>query len=107
MKLMWIVCGSVIGLTTLSIAMGAVPSNRMHVTDDTAIYQHLSEINAPKDSRPNFDGDLAALANLQRKPVYREKLKTIAQDPRLAGPMKRIASQQYRYTPNKKQVVKN
>ena len=92
--LMWLGCATVAGLTTLSIAMGAVPSGR--VTDDTAIYQHLSEIKVSKDGRPNFDGDIQRLSSLE--PAYREKLPALSRDPRLTGPMKRIANQPYHYS---------
>lgn len=102
MKLMWIACGTVIGITSLSIAMGAVPSTRS-ITDDTAIYQHLSEIKVSRDSRPNFDGDIARLSAIE--PAYREKLPSLSRDPRLAGPMKRISAQGYRYTGVKKNVA--
>ena len=106
MKLIWIGCAVVIGLTSLSIAMGAVPTGRSVVTDDTAIYQRLSEIKVARESKPNFDGDIARLNGLE--PAYRERLPSIAKDPRLAGPMKRISSQQYRYSgPKKKNVARN
>jgi hypothetical protein len=98
MKKLWIACGSVIGLTSLSITMAAVPPTRSVVTDDTAIYQHLSEIKVSRESRPNFDGDIARLSSLESG--YREKLPSLkgARDPRLSGPMKRIASQPYHYS---------
>ena len=110
MKLMWIVCGAVVSMTSLSIAMGAVPPARTVVTDDTAIYQHLSEIKVSRESRPNFDGDIARLSQLE--PAYREKLPSLSKDPRLTGPMKRIAKQHYRYTgaratPAKKTAISN
>ena len=105
MKLMWGISGTLIGLTTLSLALGSVPG-KMHVTDDTAIYQRLSEIKVARETRPNFDGDIARLSDLE--PRYREKLPSVASDPRLAGPMKRISSQSYRYSgAHKKSVVKN
>jgi hypothetical protein len=103
MKKLWIACGALVSLTSLSIAMGAVPPARSVVTDDTAIYQHLSEIKISRETRPNFDGDIARLTSLE--PAYREKLPSLSKDPRLAGPMKRIASQQYHYTPRKKSVA--
>ena len=106
MKLMWVISGTMIGLTSLSLALGSVPSSRMHVTDDTAIYQRLSEIKVARETRPNFDGDIARLSDLE--PRYREKLPSVASDLRLAGPMKRISSQGYRYSGQvKKSVVKN
>ncbi|MGK5084541.1 hypothetical protein WDW37_14695 [Bdellovibrionota bacterium FG-1] len=96
-KNFWILYGGmVISLTSLSIARGAVPSSvrQMRVTDDTAIYERLSEIKAGREAKPDFDGDLKRLSNIQ--PHYREKLPS-----RLASPMKRIAAKQYRYSLNK------
>jgi hypothetical protein len=103
MKLMWMGVAVMIGLTSLSIALGAVPQGRSVVTDDTAIYQKLSEIKVPREHRPNFDGDIARLSGLESS--YRERLPSIAQDPRLSGSMKRISSQQYRYSGARKKNV--
>ena len=106
MKNIWIACGSIIVLTSLSAALGAVPSSRSVVTDDTALYQRLSDIKVSRELRPNFDGDIARLSGLE--PAYREKLPSVARDPRVGGPMKRISSQQYRYSgAPKKNVVSN
>jgi hypothetical protein len=93
----------VTGLTSLSVALGAVPSSKTIVTDDTALYQRLSEIKAPREGRPNFDGDIERLARLE--PAYREKLPKLSRDPRLQGPMKRISSQRYRFSRAKKPVA--
>jgi hypothetical protein len=102
-KFWTICCGTVLGLTTFSIARGAVPSGHsMRVTDDTAIYQRLSEIKVAREARPNFDGDIERLSSLE--PRYREKLPALARDARVSGPMKRISSQQYR--PSQKKVVR-
>ena len=93
-KNFWILySGMVIGLTSLSLARGAVPSSirQMKVTDDTAIYERLSEIKAGREAKPDFDGDLKRLSNMESH--YREKLPS-----RLASPMKRISAQQYRYS---------
>ena len=97
--------GTMLGLTSLSIALGAVPSGGkvMRVTDDTAIYQRLSEIKVPREGRLNFDGDIERLSSLE--PRYKEKLPSLARDPRVAGPMKRISSQTYQYT--RKKPVRN
>ena len=101
-RMLMLFCGTVFGLTTLSIAMGAVPSR---VTDDTAIYQSLSEIKAPREAHINFDADIQHLSSLESR--YREKLPSVASDPRLSGPMKRISAQKYRMTPVKKSVSQN
>jgi hypothetical protein len=99
MRKLNLICGMlVIGLTSLSIARGAVPgAGNSRVTDDTALYQNLSEIQAPRAARPNFDGDIERLSGMEAH--YRENLPTPnLKDSRLTGPMKRIASQQYRYS---------
>ena len=91
MKRMWFACGVVLGLTSLSVAMGSVPGR---VTDDTAIYQNLSEIQVPKAAQINFDQDIAQLSKMEAR--YRENLPSLASNPKLAGPMKRISSQKYK-----------
>ncbi len=101
MKWMFFLSGTVVGLTTLSIALGSVPTGHSQVTDDTALYQRLSEIRVPKGAALNFDGDIARLSQLEGS--YRESLPTLSQNPRLIGPMKRISSQKYRYQSRKKQ----
>lgn len=103
MKLFWIACAVATTLTSLSVAMGAVPTSRSVVTDDTALYQKLSEIKVAREGRPNFDADIARLAAIE--PAYREKLPALSRDPRLQGPMKRISSQQYRYSGARKKTT--
>lgn len=93
--------GLLVGLTTLSIALASVP-RAGRVTDDTAIYQKLSEIRVAKEADLNFDGDLARLRQLEGR--YDEKLPRLASDPRLAGPMNRIAQQKYKYAGSRKAV---
>ena len=112
----WFAGGLVFGLTMLSIAMGSVPTGR--VTDDTALYQSLSEIRVAKQQDLNFDGDIARLSSLEDR--YREDLpklsdvrrrKQAEQDryrqrqvrnktvsSRVKAPMQRIAAQKYRYS---------
>jgi hypothetical protein len=105
---MWMGIATAVGLGSLSLAMGAVPQARSVVTDDTAIYQHLSEIQVSREARPNFDGDIARLSAIE--PAYREKLPTLSRDPRLASAMKRIAGKSYRYSgrpSSKKNVATN
>lgn len=101
-NLWWFSCGTLLGLTTLSIAMGSVPRGR--VTDDTAIYQNLSEIRAQKQADLNFDSDIDRLARAEGR--YREKkLPNLADDPRISGPMNRIARQKYKYQPSSSRSV--
>lgn len=105
MRVLWIACAVTTCLTSLSVALGAVPKARSVVTDDTALYQNLSEIKARREVRPDFDGDIARLAGI--KPAYRERLPSLARDPRLQGPMKRISSQQYRHSNARKKTARN
>ena len=92
MKFLMLSSVAVMGLTTLSVAMGSVPS-RSRVTDDTAIYQNLSEIRVGKEVNLNFDSDIARLSASEGQ--YREKLPALSQHPRLRAPMKRVAQQKY------------
>src|SRR5690348_7274087 len=107
-KLMWTGCAVVMGLTTISLthvsmSFASVPA-RGHVTDDTAIYQNLSDIKAQKQADLNFDGDIERLSSLEGR--YKEKLPTLAQNPRLKGPMGRVAARKYRFTGTKTAKLK-
>jgi len=103
-KMFWFGSGLLMGATTLSIAMGAVPG-KGRVTDDTVIYQNLSEIRVKREGHISFDKDIARLASLESK--YRENLPA-ARDARIASPMKRISKQQYRFSGSKNtRVVKH
>ncbi len=93
MKFLWFVCATAFALTTLSLSIASVPLESMHITNDTAIYQNLSEIKIPHEPRPNFDGDIARLATLEGN--YRENLPSLTKNPSLLGPMKRISKQAY------------
>jgi hypothetical protein len=92
-----------LGLTGLSIALGSVPTGG-RVTDDTAIYQNLSEIRVARQADLNFDGDIARLSALEGN--YREKLPSLAQNPRLRGPIQRISQQKYKYSGARKSVTR-
>jgi hypothetical protein len=85
-RLWWFGYGAAVGLTSLTLSLAAVP-NKGRITDDTAIYQNLSEIRAMRERDLNFDQDLARLNNMEAR--YREKLP-------LAGPMKRISQRKYK-----------
>jgi hypothetical protein len=86
--------GAVIGFVILSIALAAVPK-RNRITDDTAIYQQLSEINVPRESSPNFDSDIQKLSNLE--PHYKEKL-PLSKNPRIRAPLERVSKRSYHYS---------
>jgi|GEM_PF-815707 len=87
------------GATTLSMALGSVP-HRSRVTDDTAIYQRLSETKVKKQGDLNFDPDIAQLSSLESR--YAEKLPALSSQARLNSPSNRISSQRYQYTGAKK-----
>jgi hypothetical protein len=99
-KQMWAASGFLMGLTALSLSLGDVPKLGQ-VTDDTAIYQNLSEIRAQKQRDLNFDGDIDRLSAMEAR--YAERLPELS---RLEGPGKRIAAQPYRYRAKKPQPVR-
>lgn len=75
-KIIWFAGGMLLGLTALSITKAAVPT-RARVTDDTAIYQSLSEIKGvQKQPLMNVDQEIRELS--QRENRYHEKLPYLA-----------------------------
>ena len=86
--------GMIVGITSLSAALGSVPSHR--ITDDTALYQRLSEIRAPRENKPNFDSDISRLSSVESR--YKENLPSLAGHPRLRAPIERVSAQKYRYS---------
>src|SRR5580698_764014 len=96
-KMMWFACGLLAGLTVLSISKASVPTKNQ-VTDDTALYQRLSEIHVQKQAKIDFDSDINQLSRLESR--YQEKLPYFAGNSRLRSPMKRIAQQKYSYSGN-------
>jgi len=101
-KLKWFTCGALVGLTSLSISLASVPRNR--ITDDTAIYQNLSEIRVPKAGSINFDSDLMKLSAAEFR--YKEKLPSLASKSSLRGPIKRISVKKYRFSGKQRLVSK-
>lgn len=82
----------------ISLAMGSVPKPGQ-ITDDTALYQNLSEIRVRKQKAIDFDADIAQLSKME--PRFREKLpavSVVSKDDRLKGPTSRIAKMKYRYS---------
>jgi len=86
-KTKWFGFGLIVGMTMLSMALGSVPRTG-RVTDDTAIYDNLSEIRVRKQAKIDFDQDISRLSALEER--YQERL------PRLRGPIQRIQQQKYR-----------
>lgn len=114
MKSMWFVGGFMLGLITVSLAMGAVPGRVRsgEVTDDTALYQKLSEIRVNRQADLNFDSDLEDLS--KREKLYSEQLNARKDAPksrktmpgpgektqkraRVSAPLSRISKMEYRY----------
>ncbi len=101
-KMIWFGCGLFAGLTILSITKASVPLmsgpgvSKNAVTDDTALYQRLSEIHIKKELKLNFDSDIQQLARLEGR--YQEKLPSLAQHPRLKSAMQRISQSKYHYS---------
>ena len=72
-KISWFISGTVVGLMFLSIGKAAVPKKlKMVVTDDTALYQNLSEIQVQKKPELRFDSEIEGLSKSEAK--FREKL---------------------------------
>jgi hypothetical protein len=104
MKLMWFLSGAFVGFTTLSVAMGSVPI-RGKITDDTAIYQRLSEIQVPHQDSLNFDGNIQRLSRLEDR-FHKDKLPSLSKrplsnHPRISAPLQRVVSRvsQQKYRP--------
>ena len=96
-NLFWFFGGAVVSVTALSLSYGAptpagIPGPGQ-VTDDTALYQHLSELQIKRELNPNFDQDLDHLSKLEGH--YRERLPSLGA--RVRGPMDRISRTHYRY----------
>src|SRR5689334_19790417 len=90
----WLMFSSGVAFGLISItaflegAMGAVPTR---VTDDTALYQSISEIKARREGIMNFDSDIERLSKMEAR--FNEKLPRV--HARVHAPMKRIAAQKY------------
>lgn len=92
-KFIWFAGGLLLGLTALSITRASVPT-KSRVSDDTAIYQKLSEIKGvQKQPKLDVDQEIRELSLMENR--YHEKLPTLAQNPRLKGPLQRVSQQRY------------
>ena len=92
-KTVWFLGGMLSGLTALTITRASVPVTG-NVTDDTALYQRLSEIHVKKEAKIDFDSDINNLAQVENR--YQERLPSITQQRRLKKPIHRVAQQNYR-----------
>jgi hypothetical protein len=86
-KVAWFVGGVLTGLTCLSFAKASIPAGRL--TDETAIYQRVSEIHVKKEAKIDLDSEVRALDS--RESQFREELP-------LRGAAKRISQQKYRFS---------
>ena len=92
-KILWFSGGLLLGLTALSITRASVPT-RGHVTDDTSIYQNLSEIRVPKQGKIDFDFEIAQLSEKESR--YQEKL-PLTQHSQLKAAIQRVSKEKYKY----------
>src|SRR3989442_726979 len=76
LKWLWFSGGLLSGLATLSIARGSVPM-KSHVTDDTALYQKLSDIRAQRVKELTFDPGVSELAAKESQARFKESLPAI------------------------------
>lgn len=96
----WFGAGTMSGAMALSLSLASVRPGSVfqdRVTDDTALYQELSEIRSPKHAKIDFDSDIAHLTKREKR--YREKLPKLsqAQASRLVKPLMRIEKRTYSY----------
>lgn len=86
------IAAAVMGIAfTASPVQASVPSTR--VTDDTALYQNLSEIRVPRTKSINVDLELKQVVAAENR--YRERLPRLADRDDLQGPMKRVRRMKY------------
>ncbi len=86
--------GALYGALFGAVAMGSVPSRPSQITDDTVLYQKLSDISVAREPAPDFDGDLLRLSAAEGR--YKENLTPVASHPRVKSALQRIAAQPYR-----------
>ncbi len=108
LKNLWFGTGAVAGITLISFSSASVPSKAQvagQVTDDTALYENLTEIHSAREHDLNFDGDIDRLSKLEGQ--YHEKLpsRAHAARARLQGPMQRISAKAYHPTQAKQGVA--
>ena len=99
MKSLWFSTGAAVGIALISISSASVP-RAARVTDDTAVYENLSEIRVARERELNFDADIQRLSQMEGQ--YRER--HLSRHPRVQGPMTRISQKQYRLRPSASQA---
>ena len=86
LRLWWFGSGLATGLVVLQVALGAPVSHS--VTDDTALYRDLREIEVQKKKDLNFDSDVNRLARLEE--TFAEDLPPVDSRGRLMNPTRRV-----------------
>ena len=86
-QVVWFTTGALCGFVMLSISKASISTNSntsadrlstsSAITNDTAIYQNLSEIQMNKERTPNFDSDISRLSQMEGR--YREQPKLTQQ----------------------------
>jgi hypothetical protein len=87
--------GAVVGITCLSIALASVPRKEATNLDDVAVSQGPTEMSIAKEQKPNYDGDVQRLSQLESR--YREEL-PLGPATRIKGPLERVSKKKYHPT---------
>lgn len=111
----WAALGVTTALLTITVARGAVPKLG-RVTDDSAIYENLSEIRVQPQKELDLDGDISRLAEMESsyhehlgKGPHTKKARPADRltNDRLAAPMARVAQRKYKNSKTKASARKN
>ena len=98
-KVIWFLGGLLLGLTALSITKASIPKNNQ-LTDDTALYQNLSELSVKKEAKIDLaredERNLGRLSQVEGQ--YRENLPLNGSHSRLKGALKRVSQEKYHYS---------
>ena len=87
---------ALVSIAGMPMVLASVPRSGQEVTNDTAIYQNLHEINIAKVKSVDFDSDIARLSAQEKS--HRMPLQ-------ISAPMERVMSRPYSptYKPTKRQ----
>jgi len=99
----WKMSVLVISGLLISVPSWSVPQTPERVTDDTEIYQNLSEIRSPKKREMLFREDLHRLIAIESR--FHERLpnpRGYDKHQRVSSPIKKIKSKKYIYRGSKK-----
>jgi hypothetical protein len=84
------------GRSSRSVASVPAPGRNVDGSMLAQPVQPVSEIRAQKEPAPNFDKDIARLAEQEGR--YRENLPVLTKSSRIMNPVSRIAARKYRYS---------